>query len=197
MTRTIGERLRETVVVNDAIRPVWLWEDAPAREPRYLSVSFPAASAVAASLVTLSEDQRILGLRIAPYGVVASHPAYGSLVFEPGAFGRVDPRKVRLRMDHQDPPTGLGRTFDEKADGAYMTFSVAKTQRGDEQLTLARDGVSTGASVGFRETGRARTETRGGRRVTVYGPGSVELAEVSTTWQPTFPDAGVTHVGRA
>ena len=145
-------------------------------------------------LQTLSVAQRKLGLRIVPYGVVADSK-YGPLMFEQGAFGNVDAPRVRLRMDHEDPPTGLGTSFSEKSDGAYMDFKVSKTQRGDEQLTLAVDGVSRGASIGFEDVpGGPRVKTLDGRRVTVYPPNSAILAEVSTTWMPTFSEAGVTYV---
>jgi phage head maturation protease len=141
----------------------------------------------------LSRAKRILGLRIAPYGVVAES-RYGPLMFERGAFGDVDPREVRLRMDHADPPTGTGRTFVDKDDAAYMDFAVSKTQRGDEQLELASDGTSAGASIGFHEVGKVRVEQVDGKRVLVFPPDSVHLDEVSTTWQPTFKDAGVLYV---
>jgi HK97 family phage major capsid protein len=141
----------------------------------------------------LSRTKRILGLRIAPYGVVADS-RYGPLMFERGAFGDVDPREVRLRMDHADPPTGTGRSFVDKPDAAYMDFAVSRTQRGDEQLELAADGTSTGASIGFHEVGKVRVEQIDGRRVLVFPPDTVRLDEVSTTWQPTFKDAGVIYV---
>jgi phage head maturation protease len=145
-------------------------------------------------LQTLSTKDRKLGIRIVPFGVVAEHPAYGALMFEAGAFGEVDARSVRLRMDHQDPPTGLGSRYWEEPDGAYMEFQLSKTSRADDQLTLAVDGVSRGASVGFHEViGRAKRQKIGGRQVTVYGPDSARLAELSTTWMPTFPEAGVMY----
>ncbi|MES2156115.1 MAG: hypothetical protein V4510_13355, partial [bacterium] len=144
--------------------------------------------------VTLSVDQRRLGIRIVPYDTVAVHPQYGALLFRKGAFGEVDPADVRLRMDHDDPPTGKGRKFWE-ADGAYMEFQLSKTQRADDQLALARDGVSAGASVGYSfDPKKIKVERIGGQAVTVYGPGSAVLAEVSTTWQPTFAGAGVQYV---
>jgi phage head maturation protease len=152
------------------------------------------------TLQTLSVSQRRIGLRLLPYNQVAHHPKYGSVMFEPGAFvgadlGPINPKSVRLRMDHEDPPTGLGDQFTDMPDAPYMEFVVSKTERGNDQLTLANDGVSRGASVGFNEiTGKAKVRQIGGRNVTVYPPGSAILAEVSTTWQPTFVDAGVMYV---
>lgn len=145
-------------------------------------------------LETFSVTQRKLGLRIVPWNTVADSK-YGPIMFEPGAFGDVNPSDVRLRMDHADPPTGLGATYQERPEGAYMDFQVSKTQRGDEQLTLAVDGVSKGASVGFRDIpGAVRLKSVDGRRVRVYPPNSAKLEEVSTTWQPTFNEAGVMYV---
>lgn len=152
------------------------------------------------TLHTLSVKQRRLGLRIVPYNEIAEHPKYGPLMFEPGAFvasdlGPVDPVKVRLRMDHVDPPTGLGEKFTEMPDAPYMEFGVSKTSRGDDQLTLAADGTSTGASVGYSEVpGKPKQRTIQGQSVRVYPAGSAVLHEVSTTWQPTFAKAGVMYV---
>lgn len=146
-------------------------------------------------LVTLSVKDRKIGVRIVPYDVVAVHPAYGPLMFQAGAFGTVDASEVRLRMDHQDPPTGRGSRFWEQTDGAYMEFDVSRTSRGEDQLTLAVDGVSRGASVGFAElVGRAKVKRIDGQNVRVYGPDSARLAELSTTWKPTFNEAGVVYV---
>lgn len=149
----------------------------------------------AEQLQTLSVSQRRIGLRIVPYNVVAHHPHYGALMFEPGAFGQVDPKAVRLRMDHADPPTGLGTSYEDRVDGAYMDFQLSKTGRADEQLTLAVDGVSRGASVGFNEIkGATKVRRIDGQNVTVYPANSAVLAEVSTTWQPTFAEAGLMYV---
>lgn len=149
----------------------------------------------AEAITTLSVSKRRIGLRIVPFNVVAEHPVYGALMFEPGAFGQVDPRAVRLRMDHEDPPTGLGVAYSEAGGAAHMEFAVSRTGRGDEQLTLAADGVSRGASVGYSEVpGRPQVRQMGGRLVTVYPADSVRLGEVSTTWMPTFVEAGVTYM---
>ncbi len=162
-------------------------DDEPTGELKQLSLGADA-------VVELSMSQRILGLKAIPYGVVAESQ-YGKVMFQQGAFGEVDASKVRLRMDHEDPPTGLGKSFEDKPDGAYLDFKVAKTSRGDEQLILARDGISAGASVGFSDVPNGpQLQKLNGEFVTVYGPNSAMLREVSTTWQPTFEDTGVTHM---
>lgn len=146
-------------------------------------------------VLSVDEEKRILGLRVIRYNEVVDHPAYGRMLFLPGAFVKPTPAQVRLRMDHEDPPTGLGVTFRDEPDAPYMDFRVSKTQRGDEQLTLARDGVSRGTSPGFRDVpGKPQQKLVGGKLTTVYGPGSAILAEVSTTWMPTFEGDSVVYV---
>lgn len=140
-------------------------------------------------------EKRILGLRVVRYNEVVEHPVYGRLLFLPGAFGAPDPTLVRLRMDHHDPPTGLGFAFRDDEVGPVVDFRVSKTPRGDEQLTLARDGVSRGTSPGFMDVpGKPQQKLVDGKMTTVYGPASAFLAEVSTTWMPTFAGDGVVYV---
>ena len=146
-------------------------------------------------VLKVDAQKRVLGLRIIRYDEVVEHPAYGRLLFRPGAFGTVDPSQIRLRMDHDDPPTGIGIAFRDEADAPYMDFRVSKTPRGDEQLTLALDGVSRGTSPGFRDVlGKVQQKLIDGKPTWVYGPGSAVLAEVSTTWTPTFEGDGVMYV---
>ena len=136
--------------------------------------------------------RREIGIRIVPWDTVVSTPQ-GLEEFKRGAFSGVDPARVILRMDHQDPPAGRGLSLEEGDVGADMVFRVSKTQRGDEILTLAIDGVTTGASVGFFEVpGGTSIETRNGRRVRVHRRS--DLREVSTTWKPVFERAAVQYV---
>ncbi len=138
------------------------------------------------------ESRRELGLFIVPWHTVIDTDA-GPEMFERGAFADVDPTKVRLRMDHQDPPTGKGVAIEERDDGAHMLFKVARTSRGDDQLALAVEGVSTGASVGFNVVpGGTVWQNVEGRRTRVHK--RVELREVSTTWRPAYERAAVMYV---
>ena len=146
-------------------------------------------------VLSVDAQKRILGLRVIRYNEVVDHPFYGRMLFKPGAFGDVDPTQIRLRMDHDDPPTGIGITFRDEADAPYIDFRVSKTPRGDEQLTLALDGVSRGTSPGYRDVlGKPQVKLIDGKPTTVYGPRSAVLAEVSTTWTPTFEGDGVMYV---
>jgi len=118
------------------------------------AISGPVKTLDLADEHTLAVDaeKRILGLRVIRYNEVVEHPHYGRMLFMPGAFVTPsDPASIRLRMDHEDPPTGLGLSYRDEADALYMDFRVSRTSRGDEQLTIAKDGVSRGTSPGFRD----------------------------------------------
>lgn len=156
------------------------------------AVAEPTQSTIDAVLEVRDVSKRELGLFIVPWDTVIDTPS-GPEMFVRGAFADTDPTKVRLRMDHQDPPTGKGISIEERDDGAYMGFKVASTPRGDEQMTLAVEGVSTGASVGFNYVpGGTRHRTIGGRSVRVHE--RVALREVSTTWRPAYERAAVMYV---
>ncbi len=146
-------------------------------------------------VMAVDAEKRILGLRVVRYNEVVDHPAYGRMMFLQGAFLQPTPGSVRLRMDHQNPPTGVNKNFRDEPDAPYIDFQVSKTARGDEQLTLARDGTSRGTSPGFADVpGKPQQKLVGGKLTTVYGPGSAVLLEVSTTWSPTFSGDGVVYV---
>ena len=136
--------------------------------------------------------KREIGAFIVPWGVTVNTPQ-GLEEFQRGAFAGVDPSRVKLRMEHQNPVAGKGVSIEERADGAHMVFRVSKTAKGDEILTLAADGVTDGVSVGFMEKpGGTVIQQRNGRRVRVHR--DVDLREVSTTWQPVYERAAVQYV---
>ena len=135
---------------------------------------------------TLDEDQRLIRARVVPWGLEAQTQR-GVETFEKGAFEGIDPGRFLLRQRHQDPPTGRGVELEEKDDALYMAFRVARTAAGDEQLTLARDGIETGVSVGWEDGEVERKQRPDGRmhynhkRVSESG-----VLEVSTTYKPAF-----------
>ncbi len=143
-------------------------------------------------IVVRSVELREIEARIVPWNEVVDSPI-GLEMFLPGSFGHVDPRKVVLRLEHQDPAAGRGLTLEERADGAYMVFRVSKTPRGDEILTLASDGVTSHVSVGYHPTKtESELQVRAGRRLTAHR--KVDLREVSTTWKPYYEHAAVVSV---
>lgn len=136
--------------------------------------------------------KRELDIRIIPWDTPAISRAES---FARGAFEVPDPSKVLLMgLEHEvhfglngptRHPVGRGMSYDDQPDGAYMTFKVANTQRGDEVLALAAEGIVNRASIEFSEVpGGKVIETRNGRRHTLYR--RAHLSGVATTYRPDY-----------
>lgn len=170
------------------------------------------AEALLRSMVFESEvsvrslSKREIDMRIAPFGQLIE-TLNGPEEIEAGAFRGTDPSKILLMgLEHevhlglsQDGkvipvrrPTGKALSIDERADGAYATFRVAKTVSGDEMLALADEGVIGGVSVEMGHNARTRTERRNGRRTTVVE--FADLRAVSPTYHPAYAEARVLAV---
>jgi HK97 family phage prohead protease len=142
-------------------------------------------------VVAFDADKREFSMRVVPWGVDALTQR-GYERFEKGAFEGLDPSRFVLRQRHQDPPTGRGVALEEADDWLLMTFKVAQTQHGDEQIALYRDGVETGVSVGFEDGEKAISKAEDGRqRITHKRVKPDGMLEVSTTYIPAFRDAAV------
>jgi len=146
-------------------------------------------------LTVRSVDRREIVARIVPWDVVIETPI-GLETFKRGSFSHVDPRQVVLRLGHEGPPVGVGFSLDERDDGAHMGFRVSKTQRGDDALTLAIDGVTRHVSVEYapRES-EAEVVYRNRQRVTEFH--RVALKGVATTYAPAYPQAQILAVREA
>jgi phage head maturation protease len=145
-----------------------------------------------ADLEVRSTEERIIGARIVAWDTPADTPI-GIESYQRGAFAHIDPHKVVLRLEHTDPPAGKGLTLEERSDGAYMTFKISKTLRGDEILTLAADGVTPGVSLSYHPAKTmARIGYRDGKRSVHIG--KADLREVSTTWRPMHERTDVLFV---
>lgn len=144
--------------------------------------------------------KREIDMRLLRWGQVIN-TNIGPEEFTRGAFAETDPSSVLLMglehevhfglaQDGQTPkltrhPVGKAMRVSEEADGPHATFRVAKTQRGDEVLALAEEGIVTGVSIEFSELpGGSRIESRQGRRTTVHN--RVKLNAVSTTYRPAY-----------
>lgn len=146
----------------------------------------------AGEITVRSADRREIDARLVPWDVPVETPI-GLESFTRGSFSKVEPRKVVLLLGHNGDPTGRGLSLEERDDGPYMTFRVSKTQRGDELLTLARDGVTPHVSVGYRlGTTRGEAGYAGGRRVTRIT--QVDLDHVGTTYKPAYPTADIVAI---
>lgn len=132
-------------------------------------------------------SRTITGLAV-PFGKVATSGGR-RFQFAPGTIHWTDPTRVKLYIGH-DPSTAVGYAakLDERADGLWGTFKVARGAEGDRALMLAEDKVLDGLSVGLGQ---------GGTFDLVDGVNhakSVPLVETSLTPCPAFDDARVAAV---
>jgi phage head maturation protease len=111
-------------------------------------------AAHASALAVRSEGERLVDLRIVPWGVVG-RTSEGPERIRRGAFRGARPEDVSLEAigPHGAEPgvrlAGRAIALEDREDGQYGTFRVSRTVAGDELLELARDGVYRAASVVF------------------------------------------------
>ena len=138
-----------------------------------------------------SESAREIAIRFMKWNELGQ-TEQGLEEFRKGAFEGTDPTSVILRAEHEGPPAGRGIALEERDDGAILVAKAAPTPRGDELLTLAREGYFRGASPSFRSIeGGDSHRYQDRRRVTVRN--RVDLREVSLTWRPTFAGTEVLY----
>ena len=129
------------------------------------------------------EERTIVGLAV-PYGQLADIGGAYQERFVPGAIDSVD--DVKLFYGHEEP---IGKVMEGRdTDSGYeIVARVSDTPRGNEVLTLMRDGVLNKFSVGFipvesQRDGSTITRTK------------VALKEVSVVPFPAFTGANITEV---
>ena len=138
-----------------------------------------------------SESEREIAIVFMKYGEIG-RTADGLEMFERGAFEGADPTKVILRAEHEGPPAGRGIALEERDDKAIFIAKAAPTARGDEIMTLAREGYFSGASPSFVPVDKGTTYRNVGReRVAVRQ--RVDLREISVTWRPTYAGTEVLY----
>jgi phage head maturation protease len=157
-----------------------------------------------------SATAREIDIRIMPWGEVIETVG-GTEEFARGAFDVPDPSTVllippeherRLGLGHAGDvalaihPAGRGINFEDRPDGAWMTFKVARTQAGDEILALAEDGITRGASVEFTQVpGGTEITRRNGRRHFIRR--KAQLDGVTPTYRPAYRGAQIVAVRTA
>jgi len=129
-------------------------------------------------------DQRtITGLAV-PYGqeIAIANNTYER--FAPGAIQSID--DVKLFWNHDEP---IGKVVEgrETEDGFEITAYISETPRGEEILTLLRDGVLNKFSVGFIPVENERDSNVVVRTL-------VDLKEVSVVPFPAYSGANISEV---
>ena len=150
--------------------------------------------------------KREVDVRLAPFDVVINTIG-GPEVITRGAFAGMAPDSMLLMgLEHevhigigQDGrpipvrrPMGRSMAVEEREDGGYATFRVAKTAAGDEFLALAEEKVVRGISIEMGKNMRTRSEMRNSRRTTVVEWADARAA--SPTYQPAYAEANVLAV---
>lgn len=139
---------------------------------------------------TAADGARFLDARVLPWDTIGRPDAGGPEIWRRGALAGTDPASVVLRMDHLDPPAGRGATLEERDDGAYMSFLIADTLRGNELAATVDAGLEQNVSIGFRDVpGGSRVRYLDGEPVLERT--RADVREVSTTWRPVYTDAAI------
>jgi hypothetical protein len=104
------------------------------------------------------------------------------------------PEKVRLLVQHEKRNLPIGRAHVLRADaaGLYGELVVSQTERGDEVLTLVRDGALDGLSIGFKPIRDRWSPDRSLRHLL-----EVRLDEISVVNFPAYDTARVAAVREA
>lgn len=148
-----------------------------------------------------SASKRELEVRLVPWDTVIE-TTIGPEMFRRGATADTpDDGLVLMGLEHE-ASFGIGQTGEprmvrhpvgrstrvwETDDGGRAIIKVGRTQKGDELLALAEDGIVRGISVEFSQVpGGTSVETRAGRRVRVHN--RVNLTGASMVTRPAYGD---------
>lgn len=80
-----------------------------------------------------------------PYGEEIQH-YFGAETFDAGSIERAD--EARIMWQHREP-IGRPTATRDTPGGFEITYTISRTPRGDEAMTLVRDGVIRHMSIGF------------------------------------------------
>ncbi len=133
-------------------------------------------------------EQRTVSGLLVPYGVPGR--SNGQLwQFSAGVLKWSEVSRVKLWIGHdRNRAVGVATSLEERPDGLYGTFRIARGAAGDEALSYAADGVLDGFSIGLAAGAKSR---RVGDINHVTDAG---LMETSLTPAPSFDDARVHSV---
>lgn len=113
--------------------------------------------------------------------------------FQRGSVKWGDVGRVKLLRDHDlTQPVGRALSLEDREDGLYGVFSIARGEEGDKILSLAEDGVLDGFSAGPRISADGWEVDRNDRNVRLVH--DAKLVEVTSTALPAMDDARVHSV---
>ena len=139
---------------------------------------------VPVALVAADTDSRTISGRIVTWGE-AGNTSAGKTVF---AKDSIALKPVKLFIDHNmDKPIGKVLDFETTDQGIDATFKIANTQRGNDALVEAMEGLKDGFSVGIKLTEYDNTDE--GLIVK-----NSQLVEVSLVETPAIDSARVSEV---
>jgi HK97 family phage prohead protease len=139
---------------------------------------------VPVSLVAADTDARTISGRIVTWDEVGNTSA-GKTKF---AKDSIALKQVKLFIDHNmDKPIGKVLDFDTNDQGIDATFKIANTQRGNDALVEAMEGLKDGFSVGIKLSEYDNTDE--GLVVKMS-----QLVEVSLVETPAIDSARVSEV---
>jgi len=136
------------------------------------------------SLIAADSDARTISGRIVTWGEVGNTSA-GKTLF---AKDSIALKPVKLFIDHNmDKPIGKVLDFDAHDEGIDATFKIANTQRGNDALVEAMEGLKDGFSVGIKLSEYDNTD----EGLVVKNS---QLIEVSLVESPAIDSARVSEV---
>lgn len=136
---------------------------------------------------TNAEAREFTGIGV-PYGQEIEH-WFGRETFDPGSVEDAD--TARVLWQHREP-IGVIISTRETDTGFEVTGRISRTLRGDEAMTLLKDGVVRSLSIGF-EPREYTVETRDDGTELVHWT-RVRAAEFSLVTFPAYEDAAVSSV---
>lgn len=138
--------------------------------------------------LTASETDRTISGKIVPLGAEVGNTSVGKVIFEKGSISVAEGKTIKLLSQHDmKKPIGKMVSMDVQDDAIYATFSISKSQRGNDALILAAEGLESGLSVGVDVL--ASKPKQGVLYVT-----KASLQEVSLVTEPAFKSAQVTDI---
>ena len=138
--------------------------------------------------LTASETDRTISGKIVPLGAEVGNTSVGKVIFEQGSISIAEGKTIKLLSQHDvKKPIGKMKSFEVTDDAIYATFSISKSQRGNDALILAAEGLESGLSVGVDVL--ASKPKQGVLYVT-----KASLQEVSLVTEPAFKSAQVTDI---